>query len=83
MRTRGCVPYLVPMSKDERSPNLLSTADVADLAGVDVSTVNRWAAAGRIAPMYQGPGRTGVRLYHPTDVVELLQERGILEDELV
>lgn len=49
-------------------PNLLSTAQAAELLGVSVYTVNRWAREGRITPSVQLSGPTGARLYDPEHI---------------
>lgn len=53
----------VMMSDMQRTTDLITTAEAADILGVTVSTVNRWAVAGRIAIAVQGPGRRGVRMF--------------------
>lgn len=46
----------------------LSTAQAARILGVNVTTVNRMVAAGRLTPVVQGEGRTGARFFDPADV---------------
>ena len=65
------------MPKTARQPNgpdldLVTTAAVAALAGVDVATVNRWARKGRLPVAIKVPGFTGANLYHRADVEALL-----------
>lgn len=48
--------------------DLLTTADVAKLAGRTIATINRWAAAGRLQPAAQANGR----VYRRGDVDEFL-----------
>lgn len=52
----------------------LTTAQVAELTGRTVTTVNRWVTEGRLAPSHQLPGRTGAYLYIRADVDALLAE---------
>lgn len=47
-------------------PELLTTAQVAQAAGVSVRTIARWVKSGRIAPALQGPGETGAYLFDPS-----------------
>jgi len=47
---------------------LTSSKEVAERAGVDVSTVAKWVRAGKLTPVYEGDGLTGVRLFDPADV---------------
>lgn len=54
---------------------LLSTAQVAEILGTTVATVNRWVAAGKLPIAQQLPGRTGVRLYIPRDVEAFAKQR--------
>lgn len=50
-------------------PELLTTAEAAHVLGVNVATVNRWAASGALAPEHKLPGPTGPRLF-ARDAVE-------------
>ncbi len=54
----------------------LTTAQVAELAHRTVTTVNRWAAEGRLKPAHKLPGDTGAYLYARTDVDALLAVPG-------
>ena len=47
---------------------LLTTAEVADLLGVSVATVNRHARSGQLRADAQMPGSKGARLFHPSEV---------------
>jgi excisionase family DNA binding protein len=38
------------------NPNALSPEEAADLVGVDVSTLKRWARAGKVPGAWQTPG---------------------------
>jgi DNA-binding transcriptional MerR regulator len=54
-------------------PNdLLSSADVADLAGVSVATISREVTRGNLKPHIDKPG---YRLFHPRDVRKWLKTR--------
>lgn len=39
--------------------DLLSTAEAAERAGVNVRTIHRWVATGRLDPFHKLPGGTG------------------------
>lgn len=52
----------------------LTTAQVSELTGKSVTSINRWALKGEI-PARKLPGRTGAYLFD-RDVVELLRSRG-------
>lgn len=45
----------------------LTTAQVADLTGWSITSINRWAASGEL-PSRKLPGRTGPRLFARDDV---------------
>lgn len=47
---------------------LLSTAEAAELLGVDRSTVSRWVAAGHITPALQGKGENAPMFFAIEDV---------------
>ena len=48
------------MSKTE---NLIGSAEVCDILGIDRGTLSRWVSTGKIKPDVQLPGRTGARLF--------------------
>lgn len=52
--------------------SLMSTAEVAEAAGVAVKTIHRWVGEGLIEPTVKGPGKTGALLFDPRDVRLLL-----------
>lgn len=52
----------------------LSTAEVARLLRVDVSTVSYWVKTGRIQPAFRLPGIRGAMFFDPSDVDALLKE---------
>jgi predicted site-specific integrase-resolvase len=54
--------------------DLISTAEAADILGVNIATVNRWAVAGRIEPTFTGPGKTGARMFARTEVERVKAE---------
>jgi excisionase family DNA binding protein len=53
--------------------DLLTTAQVADIAGVDRSTVTRWVGADKLTPAIRTPG--GALLFARADVERLAAER--------
>jgi excisionase family DNA binding protein len=56
---------------DQGQERLITTAEVARLAGVNVRTVRRWCEAGHLVPAARTPG--GRRRYRRADVVALVQ----------
>lgn len=57
-------------------PDLLTTAEAAEVLGVTVATINRWAVSGRLPVAHKLPGRTGANLYRREDVERVEAERG-------
>ncbi len=51
--------------------DLIPTAEVAELLGVSVRTVNRWADTERLTPVVVAPGPKGARLFDRRDVALL------------
>lgn len=51
--------------------DLLTTAQVAERIDKTISTVNRWAATGKLPVAHKLPGRTGVNLFDPAVVDEV------------
>lgn len=49
---------------------LLTTAEVADLLGVSIPTVNRWVRDGRLTPSQKLPGVRGANLFHADDIAK-------------
>lgn len=54
--------------------DLIPTSEVAAMAKVNPSTVNRWVQAGRLRVVVKGPGRTGPNLFARAEVEALLAE---------
>jgi excisionase family DNA binding protein len=57
----------------EGADRLLGIREVADLFGVDISTVRRWEHAGYLRSVRMGA--RGHRRYHAADIEELLESR--------
>jgi len=57
----------------ERSDRLLGIREVADLFGVDISTIRRWEHAGYLRSVRVG--ERGHRRYHAADIEHLLESR--------
>ena len=55
--------------------DLLTTAQVAEMTGLSVATVNRRADKGEIPVAAKAPGRRGARLFRREDVQALASER--------
>lgn len=49
----------------------LTAAQVADILGVSVKTVARWANAGTLPTAIKAPGLRGARLFRATDLDHL------------
>jgi excisionase family DNA binding protein len=56
-----------------RADRLLGIREVADLFGVDISTIRRWEHAGFLHSVRVG--ERGHRHYHAADIEELLESR--------
>jgi excisionase family DNA binding protein len=62
-----------------KSPDrLLGIREVADLFGVDISTVRRWEQAGYLRSVRVG--QRGHRRYHAVDIQELLESRADIQE---
>lgn len=70
----------MPTAEHLTADELLHTAAVARMAGVDVATVNRWARTGRLRVAIKGPGVKGANLYRRVDVFSLLADRELEKD---
>jgi excisionase family DNA binding protein len=57
---------------------LLGIRDVANLFGVDISTIRRWERAGYLRSVRVG--QRGHRRYHAKDIQELLESRAESEE---
>lgn len=55
--------------------NLVSSAEAAQMVGVDRRTFNRWVTAGRVPPAVEAPGQTGTRLFERAVVERFARER--------
>lgn len=63
------------MSAMRTAPDLIPTSEVAEIVGVSVATVNRWADSGRLRTAARAPGPRGARLFTRPDVTRLAKER--------
>ena len=54
---------------------ILTTLEVATLAGVTVPTVTRWVLDNRLQPFYKHRGLRGAYLFQSTEVERFLAER--------
>jgi excisionase family DNA binding protein len=57
---------------------LLGIREVANLFGVDISTVRRWEQAGYLRSVRVG--QRGHRRYHAVDIQELLESRAEIQE---
>jgi excisionase family DNA binding protein len=57
---------------------LLGIREVANLFGVDISTIRRWEQAGYLRSVRVG--QRGHRRYHAADIQELLESRAESEE---
>lgn len=55
--------------------DLLTTAQAAEVLGVTVRTVARWADSGRLTPAVEFPGLRGPRMFRQADVLALMEQR--------
>lgn len=56
-------------------PALLTTAEVADLLGRTIATVNRQAASGVLPVAHKLPTRTGANLFRREDIERIAAEQ--------
>jgi excisionase family DNA binding protein len=59
---------------------LLGIREVADLFGVDISTIRRWEQAGHVRSVRIG--QRGHRRYHATEIEDLLESRSELAEQV-
>ena len=59
---------------------LLGIREVANLFGVDISTIRRWEQAGYLRSVRVG--QRGHRRYHASDIQELLESRAESEERV-
>lgn len=52
--------------------DLIPTADVAEMLGKSVATINRWAAENKLVPAMEFPGKKGARMFRRSEVEALL-----------
>lgn len=56
-------------------PDPIGTAEAAQRLGVDVSTISRWVASGRLTPLFRLPAKTGAMLFDPREVDRVARQR--------
>lgn len=61
------------------SERLLGIREVADLFGVDISTIRRWEQAGHVRSVRIG--QRGHRRYHATEIEDLLESRSEIAEQ--
>lgn len=59
------------MSRMHNESQPLTSAEACEQLGIDRSTLSRWVASGRIAPVFKVPGKRGAFLFSPADVEAL------------
>ena len=57
--------------------DLLTTAQVAELTGWSVTSINRWALRGDLPAERKLPGRTGSYLFRRSVVEQRIRARGV------
>lgn len=57
-----------------KKPDLIGSAEAAELLGIDRGTLTRWVQAGRIDAYMELPGATGSRLFDRAVVQRLAAE---------
>lgn len=68
------------LGMDNKEDELIGTADVCALRGVNRSTVKRWVDSGRLTPAQKLPGKTGAMLFRRSDVEGLTADATPSED---
>ena len=56
-------------------PDPIGTAEAAQRLGVDVSTISRWVASGRLKPLFRLPAKTGAMVFDAEEVDRLAAQR--------
>ena len=54
--------------------DIVSTTQAAEILGVTVATVNRWAASGQLNVAFHGAGRTSPRFFWRADIEQRLAD---------
>ncbi len=60
--------------------DVLSSAEAAERLDIDRSTLSRWVASGRIAPVIRGGGTNGAMFFSSDDVDELIGKLAALSE---
>ena len=55
---------------------LLTSAQIAELTGWSVTSINRWALNGDLPSEHKNPGKTGPRLFRRSVVEQRIRARG-------
>lgn len=69
----GKVPHMGNISPG--GEDLLTTAQVAEITGWSITSINRWALAGDLKPVRKLPGRTGPYLFDRAEIERIARER--------
>jgi predicted site-specific integrase-resolvase len=56
-------------------PEPIGTTEAAQRLGVDVSTISRWVASGRLKPLFRLPAKTGAMVFAPEEIERVATER--------
>ena len=59
-----------------QAPDIIGTAEVCEILGIDRSTLSRWIAAEKVVPLQQLPTSKGAYLFIRAYVEALAVERG-------
>ncbi len=62
------------MLRSMPDPDLLGTAEAAEIIGVERSTIAHWMAKGRIVAHLKLPGRTGAVVFERSEVERVRDE---------
>lgn len=63
------------LRNDPYMHDLLTSANVAQQAGVSIATVSREVSRGNLTPTYEHPGPNGMRLFAPDEVDRWIKAR--------